>query len=131
MIKKIILFLLIQFYCVTSFSLDTMTGVKLLDYCKIAIDFLDNNYGRVQTDSEYLQGTKAGICEGYLTSVNEFYSLPRKGEKKLYCMPENYEISKAIAVVVKYLKDNPKQLDLPATILVLRAYERYFLCMSH
>ena len=130
MLKKMILLFLIQFYCTSSFALDKITGVRLLDYCKIAIDFLDNNYGRVQIDSEYVQGTKAGICEGYLMSVNELYAAPAKGSKKLFCMPENYEVSKTIAAVVKYLKDNPKQLDLPASLLVLRAYERYFPCLT-
>lgn len=134
MIKKSLLFLMLLFitYIPTlSFALvNDITGKKLLDYCQVALDIFDNNYGRVQTESEYLQGSKAGICQGYLMSVNEMRGLmnQNKHASSNYCALNNCNILKVTAVVVKYLKDHPQQLNLPASTLVLNAYQTYFPC---
>lgn len=115
---------------------DPMTGKNLLEYCQVALDILDNNLGRVQTESEYTQGSKAGKCQGYLMSVNELHELSayypqtfRKVDKYyLYCLPESNNMLTNIAAVVKYLKDHPQQLNWQASLLVLRAYETYYPC---
>lgn len=122
MIKSLFTMLILFCLSSTSFAIDHLTGETLLENCKVAIDLLDNNFGRVQTDSEYLQGTKGGICQGYLMSVNEM------SPKQAYCMPDNVEMRRTIAMVVKYLKDHPKELKSPASGLVLKAYKSYFPC---
>lgn len=112
-------------------SLSGFTGAKLMEYCQVGLDILDKNYGYVQSDSEYLQGVKTGICEGYLTSVNETSSLKigRRGEKyQAYCMPAHFDMRRNMALVVKYIKDHPQQQAMPASSVVLKTYESYFPC---
>jgi len=126
MLKKSLLFLIAFFLYFPLVSLAAtydLTGEKLLAYCQIAMDLVDNNYGRAQIESEYLQGSKSGICQGYLMSVNEI----RNQNHKKICLLNDCML-KRIAVVVKYLKDHPQQLQQPASTLVFNAYQMYFPC---
>lgn len=121
--RKIILVRLIMFLMILSpsvFAFPTLTGKELLNYCEVSLDIHDNNMGRVQIESDFLQGAKAGFCEGYLRGIDEAH-----GKK---CLPENNERLANIAIIVKYLKDHPQQLDSPASYLVLKAYQYYFHC---
>jgi hypothetical protein len=101
-------------------------GSNLLEYCQTAIDLLDNNFGRVQMQNEYIEGTKTGICQGYLMSINEMQlSL---SQKATYCLPNNYNMLRGAATIVKFLKDHPEQQQLPANRVVLNAFQTYFPC---
>jgi hypothetical protein len=122
MIKKIFSFLLISaFYLpLSSFASSVLTGTELLKACEVVLDIHDKNMGRVQTENEYLQGTKAGLCEGYLRGVNEM--------RKSACSFNNNDKLLTVAAVVKYLKTNSEQLYMPASVLVVKAYARYFHC---
>src|SRR5437867_1916642 len=100
MTKKLFSFFLVCFSYLplVSFATSTLTGTELLKTCEVALDIHDKNMGRAQTENEYLQGTKAGMCEGYLRGVNE--------ARKSACLLNNDNKLLTIAAVVKYLKDN-------------------------
>ena len=112
------------------------TGKELLQYCKLAIDIHDKQFGNPQTESEYILGSKTGICEGYLMSANEtrFQSITTRGRIQhdthpVFCLPPTYNLLVGAAVVVNYLKEHPDQESLPASFLVRRSLETYFPCM--
>lgn len=105
------------------------TGKELLEYCKIAMDIHDKQFGNPQTDPEYILGTKTGICEGYLMSADETRSPSRYVTHASFCLPPTYNLLVGATVVVKYLKGHPDQQDLPASLLVARSLETYFPCM--
>lgn len=122
--RKIIFAELIA-YCllifpISIFASTPFTGKELLENCEVALDIHNNNMGRVQTENEFLQGTKAGFCEGYLQAINQ--------AQANRCLPENNNPLVNIAIVVKYLKMHKHQLDMPAAQLVLKSYEYFFHC---
>lgn len=96
-----------------------LTGRELADYCKVTLDIYDHNFGRVQTEPECLQEAKSRTCRGYLISANEHYFHNQYGS----CPPN---LLRQAAAVVKYLDDHPCQQNLPASFLILKAYEKYF-----
>ncbi len=96
------------------------TGKELLEYCEIATDVMDREYGRPQTQPDYILGTKAGMCAGYLMSATELHR---------YCFPPNYNLLLGAAVVVKYLKKHPEQQTLMAALITMKAYAAYFPCV--
>jgi len=104
----------------SAFASSTLTGKELLDYCEVALDIHDNNLGRVQVENEFLQGTRAGFCEGYLQAIDQAHGK--------HCLPDHNERLANIAIVVTYLKKHTRQLNMPASSLVLKSYEYYFHC---
>ncbi len=126
MTKKLSAFFIIVFLFspLAVWADSALTGAELLENCQVVLDIHDKNMGRVQTENEYLQGTRAGKCEGYLRGVNE----ARLVEHKLACSFDTNDKLFIVAAVVKYLKDNSNELSLPASVLVGRVYARYFHC---
>lgn len=122
--KKFILILCLLFPFNSWAIPNYITGQQLLDYCRVALDVFDKNSGRVQTEGEYTQGVKAGICEGYLIKVNE---LLQKNNIGAFCVPEN-RMAEVVAAVAKYLKDNPQLLQTEASALIIDAFKKYFPC---
>ncbi len=106
----------------------TATGKELLEYCKIAMDIHDRQYGNPQTSPEYILGVKTGICEGYLMSANEITN-NRSGRASI-CLPYQYNLLIGASVVVKYLENHPNQQSLPASLLTVRSLETYFPCLQ-
>ncbi len=118
-----VFFLLFLLFSPCTFSATTfLTGHELLEYCQSTLDVLDYNFGRVQMETEYHLGSNSGKCQGYIIGVNETLS------KKHYCVPSNYNMLETASVVVKYLKDHPQELNCPASLLIARAYQKYFPC---
>lgn len=109
------------------------TGKELLEYCKLAMDIHDKQFGKPQTDPEYILGAKTGICEGYIMSANERRFQEKYTRKPMgytaFCLPPQFNLLIGASVVVKYLEVNPNQEELPASLLVARALETYFPCM--
>ncbi|HSW68743.1 MAG TPA: Rap1a/Tai family immunity protein [Gammaproteobacteria bacterium] len=136
--EKIFLYLL----CSLSFLLTSAavgfgpnaTGKELLTYCELAMDIHDRQFGKPQTEPEYILGTKTGICEGYLMSANEMrFKTVAKNSKNCinyysFCLPPTYNLLVGASVVVKYLKNHPEQQNLSASLLVSRAFGTYFPC---
>ncbi len=135
--KRSFLFLFVLLFTLPVFAFSTTaTGGDLLEYCKIAMDIHDRQYGKPQTEPEYILGAKTGICEGYLMSAKEmqlqFVTDCRytKNQRRCasFCLPPTYNLLIGASVIVKYLKDHKEQQDLPASLLVNRALATYFPC---
>jgi hypothetical protein len=125
--KKIFLILLSSFFSSCLFAAPiALTGEQLLENCQVTLDIHDKNFMAVRTESEFIQGAKSGICQGYLMSVNEV----RQFARHRYCLPEQLNMLEAAAVIVKYLKAHPKDLSAPASSLVMNAYQAYFPCRA-
>jgi hypothetical protein len=105
------------------------TGKELLEYCQIAMDIHDKQFGNPQTDPEYILGTKTGVCEGYLMSADEADKWTRPSRYS-FCLPPNYNLLVGASVVVKYLKTHESQQNLPASLLVSQALHTYFPCLK-
>lgn len=118
--KKQSLFLFILLFFIHSafaYQNECMTGKKLLEYCRVALDIYDNNFGWIQKETEYTQGVKSGKCLGYVMGVKELYHLPMI-----------YNKFAEISFIVNYLENHPGQLNWPASVLVLNAFEVYCPC---
>ncbi len=132
--KKIIIILLAFLPFLFSSSvcafMTSATGKELLEYCQIAMDIHDKQFGNPQTDPEYILGAKTGICEGYLMSANEMQFHGKSTRNPVhFCLPPNFNLLIGASIVVKYLKEHPDQENLPASLLVARTLETYFPCL--
>jgi hypothetical protein len=64
--KKFFLILLLSSFLIplSAFANSIMlTGAQLLDYCQVTLDIFDKNFGRVQKENEFSQGSKGGQCQ--------------------------------------------------------------------
>lgn len=127
--KRYLLCLLVLcFPSVTFPAMPIFTGQQLFAACFAATDILDNNFGRVQMQSEYIQGSKSGICQGYILSVVEdnFSSCTRRAPA--FCLPDNYNMLIGARAVVQYLRSYPRQQCLTPNQIVLNAFRMAFPC---
>lgn len=131
MIKKFLILLMIAILPTTSFAFCNINGYALLHYCQVALDIYDNNSGRVQTECEYMQGFKAGLCEGYIMSGEErscFVKNSRGCPNACNSPLNSCNMRYKVALIVRYLKDHPCELGMPASVVVANAYSTYFRC---
>jgi hypothetical protein len=100
------------------------SGNKLLSQCNEAIDFMDN---RPANPVYVALGFCLGMMQG-VTNTNAMYEV-QLGEDALFCAPESgLNNGQAARIVVKYLKDNPKELHQHGTILVIDALMEAYPC---
>jgi hypothetical protein len=99
-------------------------GNELLRQCQYYIKLADG--GAVRTDVHFDAGECSGFVEGVVASTF-FYSNDLKKDEK-FCVPGTVTYSQSVRVVVKYLKDNPKQLNKSRTGLVWAALKDAYPC---
>jgi Ssp1 endopeptidase immunity protein Rap1a len=71
------------------------------------------------------------MCSGYIAGVNDAtiaYVSGTNGTKRLYCVPPEANMEQLTRVVRKSLDDNPSQLHLPSSVLVVGALRNAFPC---
>jgi hypothetical protein len=116
---------------VSMFAQDTWNGngESLLRNCSVQVRVLD---GEKVSSAEAVDG---GICVGYLWGVHdiEFFVQMFEEHQKVAvmrhsCVPSNASTGQIVRVVVKYLRDNPKHLNMPASVLVTDAIRSAFPC---
>jgi hypothetical protein len=97
-------------------------GNELLGQCQQAIKSADSerDYDRFEA------GACAGFVMGVQSTVTFFSEFLNKEDK--FCMPDNVTNSQMVRIVVKYLKDNPKNLNLNMTGLVWAALKDAYPC---
>ena len=104
------------------------TGATLLKWCS---DVGRLKAGDVATTELSIDVAKnAGSCSGYIAGVNDGaagYAIPNPKNRR-YCLPPQVEMDQLIRVVKKSLEDNPPQLHLPSSVLVIRALRDAFPC---
>jgi len=109
-------------------------GNQLLEYCNVSVQFLDS--GGFKNDA---QSSKSAWCMGYVAAFLELSETAlvmdetagHKDMRRFYpCFPEETGITtgQAVRVIVKYLKDHPEHLHLPAAVLTLDALQHAFPC---
>ena len=97
-------------------------GNELLRQCQQYIKLIDSekNYNLVD----------AGFCGGFVQGVHgtvAFLSDDLVKEAK-FCSPNGVTNNQLVRIVVKFLKDNPKQLNLNRTGLVWAAFQDAYPC---
>jgi hypothetical protein len=100
-------------------------GNKLLSECQAAVRFMDNN-NDVNND-EYGQGKCLGTVEGVIGMTMLLNGdLPKKLQM---CYPKGgISNGQGIRILVKFLQENPKILNLDATVLTKVALADAYPC---
>jgi hypothetical protein len=105
------------------------TGADLLTYCS---DVGTLKAGETIPAVQLADVAKhVGMCSGYIAGVNDAaigYGSQMNSMKRLYCIPPKAGLDQLIRVVRKSLEDNPSQLHLPSSVLVIRALKNAFPC---
>ncbi|MDO9332383.1 MAG: Rap1a/Tai family immunity protein [Pseudomonas sp.] len=99
-------------------------GNELLMQCRNFVTLVDG--GTARTDVHF----DAGVCGGFVQGVANtvyFYSDELKKDLK-FCIPDSAPAIQLVRVVVKYLKDNPKNLNLDRMTLVWRSFMDAYPC---
>lgn len=104
-------------------------GSSLLTKCSLAVRVFD---GEKLSTADALDGS---FCVGYISGIHDtdyMVQMLEEHEKislmKHACPPSNASTGQAVRVVVKYLRDNPERLNLPASVLVTDAIRSSFPC---
>ncbi|MBZ5539149.1 MAG: hypothetical protein LAN61_01385 [Acidobacteriia bacterium] len=111
---------------------DMPTGNELLHDCKQAMRAIDGD--TTLTDLEFVD---ASHCTGYILGVVDGYAETEAAEKArlhfsspLICFPKEgfMPTPQVVRIVVKYLRENPKNLRDHAALLVLLALQEAYPC---
>jgi hypothetical protein len=97
-------------------------GNELLTQCQSYIKMIDGERNYTYID--------AGACGGFIQGFNgavQFYSEVLKKDDK-YCIPDGVTNAQLGRIVVKYLKDNPKELNESRVTLVWLALRDAYPC---
>jgi hypothetical protein len=104
-------------------------GSSLLTKCSLAVRIFD---GEKLSSGDAVDG---GICVGYIWGSHDTDYMVQMLEEhqkitmmKHACTPSNASTSQMVRVVVKYLRDNPDRLNMPASVLVTDAIRSSFPC---
>ncbi len=122
--------------------------MKCLCYCVVCCSLMGNllaldgdgylkackTYLRVAEDVEsatWRDALEVGVCRGYLQGVIDTAQIWQQGtERQKFCLPEEAEDDQLTRVTIKYIEDNPVELDLNAAFLVQFAFIEAFPCIE-
>ena len=104
------------------------TGNQLLEYCSKAENFLQNG-SKYQADREIMSCLSRvdGFKDGILVS-HIMYNPNKETKMKGICIPNNVNTIQLTSVIVKWLKDNPKDRHSDAVIVMMFALESAYPC---
>jgi hypothetical protein len=104
-------------------------GSNLLTRCSLAVRVFD---GEKLSSADAVDGS---FCMGYISGIHDMdyaVQMLEENEKitlmKHACIPSNVSTAQVMRVVVKYLRDNPERLHMPASVLVTDAIRSSFPC---
>lgn len=104
-------------------------GNSLLNFCNYELQLYDG------VEISAADQVKAGFCTGFITGVgdlnttlNEIQKDKNAGFVGSPCMPTGVTTGQVVRVVVKFLKDNPENLHMPAAALTIGAIRKAFPC---
>jgi hypothetical protein len=111
-------------------------GRALLRKCTMALKIIDarpsaNN----QRPADAMVALDGGVCLGLVTGVMDTMAAwnvaePHQDVSVHGCVPWGLEPGKATRIVVKYLQDNPENLDQRHSLLILMALLKEFPCKT-
>jgi len=121
-----VLSLTLSFFLIFSAGLSqaNSTGNDLLRGCTAMVK---------GADGPELSGDESALAlywAGYISGFTDSYSITLMGQKPtMYCYPlQGIENGQAARIVVKYLKENPKELYQSARLCLLLALQNAFPC---
>ena len=127
---KYLAFVLITFiFSNYAYSKDTKSGMSLLAQCEKAIkvekDETKSHYDYIEASAcmSYIEGTIEGLDTFFEILKYKNFSLNRP-----FCFPKKFTWGQGIMIVVKYLKEHPKDLHLDKRYLVNIAFMNAFPC---
>lgn len=104
-------------------------GSSLLRKCSLAVRTFD---GEKLSSTDAVDGA---FCVGYIWGNHDTDFMVQMLEEhdkitlmKHACPPSNASTEQAVRVVVKYLRENPERLNMPASVLVTDAIRSSFPC---
>jgi hypothetical protein len=113
-------------------AISEVNGLMLLHHCKASI-LISNEDRRVPPD----QVAESNHCLGYVQGIidaNSFWDAIDNRNHQLtrahYCMAESVTFEQVIRVVVKWLENNPKDLNENGYIIVESALVKAFPCRA-
>ena len=110
-------------------SPDVNDGNALARECGAALSQADG--GPVDPDREEMErGSDMGQCLGLVTGVwhTHMIMVDDFGSREAFCATETLSAGRMARIVDAYLKDNPAELTMWDTVLILRAFVNAFPC---
>ncbi|MFN7097131.1 MAG: Rap1a/Tai family immunity protein [Gammaproteobacteria bacterium] len=118
----------------TSFA--TITSKDLLDYCTTYVQIRENLY-KGTPDNE--AGIETGICLAYIVGIINMDSLVAESSTKegetakggwALCLPDDITGDQSADAVLKYLHDNPNEVNTSTAVMVVKALRAAYPCAS-
>ena len=106
-------------------------GEALQRECSEAINQADNGgEGSVGTRDEMERGSDMGQCLGLVTGVwhTHMMMVDDFGSREAFCANQTVSAGQMARIVAAYLEENPEELQMWDTVLILRAFVRAFPC---
>lgn len=96
-------------------------GNELLAQCQQYIKYRDS-----ESFDSFAADTCSGFLQGVVSTVGFYSEILKKDEK--FCLADNVTNSQIVRIVVKYLKDNPKELNKGRALLAWSALQDAYPC---
>ena len=103
------------------------TGTRLLEWCSDMGRLKEGD--KVTTDQLVDAARNVGSCVGFVAGVNDtalFYGSSIHPKTTRFSAPPGVKMDQLVRIVRKWLEDNPSQLHLPSSILVVNALSDAF-----
>ena len=107
-----------------------MDGNKLLSECTVTIRHMDTGVSpdsANQIDDVHCLGFIEGVLEGLVVGEHEN---PTATKKPYVCIPDGASLGQNVRVVVKWMKEHPKDLHRRAALLIYVALLEAYPCPS-
>jgi len=115
------------FVVLTTFALSTASradgqdGDAFMRNCSDAL--------RSETLTERDEWVNAGVCYGFVLGVRQTMVMWQQFNPDLdLCIPANVPLKQLVQVFVKYMEDNPEQLQYSASVLLVAAAREKWPC---
>jgi hypothetical protein len=108
----------------TAGVVSSITADNLIDRCRSA----DADLKKLNSDdlSDWLSCVSyiEGVMDGYAVGV-----VTTSGERKMACnIPNSVTVKEIALILLRYAKDNPAELHLPASVVIIKAVDKSFPC---
>ncbi len=123
MIKNVCIFLFGACLTINGFASFIETSNNLKYYCNSAVKIDDNNGIAPDFYKMAEEHEEAGLCYGYISSVTDVFETT-----KSFCLPYGVTTGQLARIFVKYVDDNPTQLNQKATISIVNILHQDYPC---
>ena len=103
-----------------------LTGSSLLTRCTLMVRALDGDGAGLRSD-DYIQGS---FCTGYLIGIWDGLKVVKLAvaPDSKTCLPDGVNGDQMTRIFVKYAREHPEELHLPAAALAISAFAGAFPC---